>query len=126
VAPYLCLADFAASEENWPEVSMLSGSALTLDPAGNAYSFFYAATAAFHLGNLAKAEKDAQNSITLDKWKHLAQVHLLLAQIYKAKSDFMGQAAQLREYLKIAPNSADAPQVKSVLAQLQTQTKASQ
>jgi tetratricopeptide (TPR) repeat protein len=119
VAPYLCLADFATTEDNWQEVSMLAGSALTLDPAGNAYSFYYAADAAFHLGNLEKAEKDAQNSITLDKWRHLAQVHLLLAQIYKAKNDFVAQAAQLREYLKIAPNAADSSQVKSVLAQLQ-------
>jgi tetratricopeptide (TPR) repeat protein len=119
VAPYLCLADFATTEDNWQEVSMLAGSALTLDPAGNAYSFYYAADAAFHLGNLAKAEKDAQNSITLDKWRHLAQVHLLLAQIYKAKNNFVAQAAQLREYLKIAPNAADSTEVKSVLAQLQ-------
>jgi tetratricopeptide (TPR) repeat protein len=119
VAPYLCLANFAATEENWQEVSMLSGSALTLDPAGNAYSFYYAADAAFHLGDLTKAEKDAQNSITLDKWRHLAQAHLLLAEIYKAKADLIGQAAQLREYLKIAPNSPDSAGVKTTLAQLQ-------
>jgi tetratricopeptide (TPR) repeat protein len=119
VAPYLCLADLAATEENWQEESMLSGSALTLDPAGNAYSFYYAADAAFHLGDMVKAEKDAQNSITLDKWRHFAQAHLLLAQIYKAKADFIGQAAQLREYLKIAPNSPDSAGVKNVLAQLQ-------
>jgi tetratricopeptide (TPR) repeat protein len=119
IAPYLCLADFAATEENWQEVSMLAGSALTLDPAGNAYSFYYAANAALHLGDLDKAEKDAQNSITLDKWHHLPQAHLLLAQIYKAKGDSNGQAAQLHEYLKMAPNSQDLAGVKSTLTQLQ-------
>lgn len=124
VAPYLCLADLAVTEENWQEVSILTKSALTLDPAGNAYSFYYAADAAFHLGDLPKAEKDAQNSITLDKWHHMPQVHLLLAQIYKAKGDSNGQAAQLHEYLKIAPNSADSAGVKSTLAELQL--KASQ
>jgi tetratricopeptide (TPR) repeat protein len=119
VAPYLCLANFAAAEDNWQEVSMLSGSALTLDPTGNAYSFYYAADAAFHLGDLSKAEKDAQNSITLDKWRHLAQAHFLLAQIYKAKGDSSGQANQLREYLKIAPNSPDAAGIKGTLSQLE-------
>jgi tetratricopeptide (TPR) repeat protein len=119
VAPYLCLADFAAIEDNWKEVSILSVSALSLDPTGNAYSFFYAGDAAFHLGDLANAEHDAQNSIKLDKWHHLARVHLLMAQIYKAKQDFIKQAAELREYLKIAPNSADTPGIKTTLAQLE-------
>ena len=118
VAPYLCLADFAATEDNWKEVSILSGSALSLDPTGNAYSFFYSADAEFHLGDLARAEKDAENSIKLDKWHHLPQVHLLLAQIYKAKKDLSGQASQLREYLKIAPNSADAVGVRIALLAL--------
>lgn len=118
VAPYLCLADFAASEENWQEVSILSGSALTLDPVGNAYSFYFAAEAAFHQGDLPRAEKDAQNSIKLDRWRHLAQVHLLLAQVYKAKKDLNGQAAQLREYLKIVPNSVDAAAIRISLLQL--------
>jgi tetratricopeptide (TPR) repeat protein len=118
VAPYLCLANFAASEENWQEVSMLSGSALTLDPEGNAYSFYYAAEAELHLGDLSRAEKNARNAMTLDKWHHLAQVHLVLAQIDEAKKDFSGQAAQLREYLKQAPNSPDAPGIKSTLDKL--------
>lgn len=122
VAPYLCLADFAAAEENWNEVSILTVGALSLDPTGNSYSFYYAADAAFHLGEMDKAEKDAQNSIKLDKWHHLAQVHLLLAQIYKAKQNVIGQATQLREYLKIAPNAADSAGIKTVLAQLEAKT----
>ena len=119
VAPYLCLADLAASQENWKEVSTLSASALTLDPTGNAYSFYYAADAAFHLGDLPKAEKDAQNSVKLDKWRHLAQVHLLLAQIDKMKGDSAGQAAQLHEYLKIAGNSPEASGVKGTLTHIE-------
>lgn len=122
VAPYLCLANFAATEENWKEVSMLSVSALSLDPAGNAYSFYFAAEAEFHLGDSSKAEKDAQNSVTLDKWHHLAQVHLLLAEIDAAKQDFSGQASQLREYLKLDPNSADSAGIKSTLAKLDAKT----
>jgi len=121
VAPYLCLADFAASEGDWQEVSILSVGALELDPSGNAYSFYYASAAALHLGDLSRAEKDAQNAIKLDKWHHMPQVHLLMAQIYQAQGDSHGQAVQLREYLKSAPNSQDASSVKSTLAQLDAQ-----
>jgi len=119
VAPYLCLADFAAAVQNWKEVSILTVSALSLDPTGNAYSFYYAAAAEFHEGDLDRAEKDAKNSIKLDKWHHLAKVHLLLAEIYKAKQDLAGQAAQLREYLKMAPNAADSAGIKTALVELE-------
>jgi tetratricopeptide (TPR) repeat protein len=123
VAPFLCLADFAASEGDWQEVSILSGGALELDPSGNAYSFYYASAAALHLGDLSRAEKDAQNAVKLDTWHHMPQVHLVLAQIYQAQGNFHGQAIQLREYLKSAPaNSLDASSVKSTLAQLDAQT----
>jgi tetratricopeptide (TPR) repeat protein len=121
VPPYLCLADFAASEGNWEEVSILSGGALALDPAGNAYSFYYAAAAALHHGDLSLGEKDAQNAIKLDTWHHIPQVHLVLAQIYQAQGNSHGQAIQLREYLKCAPNAHDASSVKSTLAQIEAQ-----
>jgi len=121
VAPYLCLADFAASEGDWQEVSILSGGALALDPSRNPYSFYYASAAAFHLGDLSRAEKDAQNAIKLDKWHHMPEVHLLMAQICKAQGDPRGQAAQLREYLKSAPGSEDTSSVKTTLAQLEAQ-----
>jgi tetratricopeptide (TPR) repeat protein len=122
VAPYLCLADFAASEGNWEEVSILSGGALALDPAGNAYSFYYAAAGALHHGNLSQSEKDAQNAVKLDTWHHIPQVHLVLAEIYQAQGNSHGQAIQLHEYLKFAPNSRDASTVKTTLAQLEAQT----
>lgn len=121
VAPYLCLADFAASEEDWKEVSILSGGALAIDPTSNPYAFYYNSAAEFHFGDLQRAEKDAQNAITLDKWHHMPQVHLLMAQIYKAQGDLHGQEVQLRDYLKYAPNSQATAGVKTTLAQLESQ-----
>jgi tetratricopeptide (TPR) repeat protein len=121
VAPYLCLAEFAATEGDWQEVAILSGGALSVDPSGNAYSFYYASVAALHFGDVPRAEKDAQNAIKLDKWHHMPQVHLLMAQICQAQGDSHGQAAQLREYLKSAPASQDTETVKSTLAQIEAQ-----
>jgi hypothetical protein len=122
IAPYLCLADFSANEDDWKEVSILSGGALAIDPTGNPYAFYYDGTAEFHLGNLQRAARDAQNAITLDKWHHLPQVHLLMAQIYQAQGDPQAQAVQLRDYLKYAANSQTSAGVKSTLAHLEAQT----
>jgi predicted Zn-dependent protease len=119
VAPYLCLAEFAATEANWNEVSKLSQRALALDPVNNVYSLYYAADASVHLLHLTEAETNALAAVQLDTWHHLPQLHLLLAQVYAAKGDVRAEVASLRQYLKLAPNSGDAPGAKNTLAQLE-------
>jgi len=119
--PYLCLADFAASEQDWAQVAALSERAIVLQPVNNAYALYYTATAAFHLQNLHRAERLALDAVTLDTWHHLPQAHLLLAQIYQAGGDIRAQVAQLREYLKAAPSSPDSAAAKNTLAELESQ-----
>ncbi len=119
VAPYLCLAEFSATEDDWKQVSSLSERALALDPANNPYSLYYTAAAAFHLNDLAAAERNALAAVALDPWHHIPRLHLLLAQIYAAKGEPDEEAAQLRDYLKVAPNSGDAAGARDTLAQLQ-------
>lgn len=120
VAPYLCLAEISATQDDWKQVSTLSERAMALDPVNNPYSLYYTADAAFHLNDLAKAEKSALAAVALDTWHHLPQLHLLLAQIYAAKGDLHAEAEQLRNYLKVAPNSGDAAEARDTLAQLQS------
>jgi len=124
VAPYLCLAEFSATEDHWKQVANLSKRALAIDPVNNPYSLYYTADAAFHLNNLAEAEAKALAAVALDPWHHLPQLHLLLAQIYAAKGDLDAEAAQLRNYLKVAPNSGDAAGARDTLAQLQSRPAA--
>jgi len=119
VAPYLCLAEFAATEEDWDQVSKLSDQALALDPVNNVYSLYYSADAGFHLNHLPEAEKSARSAVELDRWHHVPQLHLLLAQISAAKGDHQTEAAELRQYLKIASNSQDAAGAKSTLERLE-------
>ena len=120
VAPYLCLAEFSATEDDWKQVSSLAEHAMALDPVRNPYSLYYTADAAFHLNDLAKAERSALAAVALDTWHHLPQLHLLLAQIYAAKGDPAAEAEQLRNYLKVAPNSGDAAGARNTLAQLES------
>ena len=120
VAPYLCLAQFSATEDDWKQVSRLAEHAMALDPVTNPYSLYYTADAAFHLNDLAKAETSALAAVALDPWHHLPQLHLLLAQIYAAKGDPHSEAEQLRNFLKVAPNSGDAAGARNTLAQLES------
>ena len=120
VASYLCLAEFAANESNWPEVAKASAAALDLDPIGNPYSLYYAADAGLHQRQLSQAEMHAQTAVKLDTWHHIPELHMLLAQIYQEAGNVVGEAAQLKEFLKYAANSKDAPLARSMLALVET------
>jgi len=119
VASYLCLAEFAANDSDWTDLAKLSAQALALDPIGNPYALYYAADAGLHFNQLTQAEMHAQSAVKLDEWHHLPELHLLLAQIYQAAGNVVGEAVQLREFLKIAANSKDAPRARTILAQLE-------
>lgn len=116
VASYLCLAEFAANESDWPEVAKASAAALDIDPIGNPYSLYYAADAGLHQRQLSQAEMHAQAAVKLDTWHHIPELHMLLAQIYQEAGNVVGEATQLKEFLKYAANSKDAPLARSMLA----------
>jgi tetratricopeptide (TPR) repeat protein len=119
IAPYLCLAEFAARSDDWKQVSQLSGEALAINPTSNAYALYYSAAADFHLQkSLPDAEEHARTAADLDTWHHLPQVHLLLANIYASKGDPHSEEAELKEFLKVAPNSPDAPAVRAMLKEV--------
>lgn len=120
VASYLCLAEFAVTEGDWNQVAEFSNTALALDPVGNAYSLYYAADAGLHLRHFSQAEMSAQSAVKLDTCHQLPELHLLLAQIFDAEGNPKDEAAQLREFLRFAPNSKDAGVAKTQLAEIDT------
>ena len=119
MAPYLCLAEFAVAESDWAEVGRIAAQALAIDPTGNPYAHYYAADAGLHQHQLAQAEQHAKAAMKLDEWHHIPELHLLLAKIYEASGSAQGAMVQLREFLKEAANSKDAPEARNMLAQLQ-------
>lgn len=117
---YICLADFAAADNNWDEVLKFSTHALDLDPATNMYAFFYTANADFHLHKWSDAELNGLSAEKLDKWRHLPEVHLLLGQIYEAEGKPSAEQDEFRQFLKQKPNAPESTTVKQALAQLET------
>ena len=119
----LCLADISARTQNWDKVLQLSARALEIDPTTDPVAYEYNAAANFNLHNLPDAEKSALRAVELDKTNTDPRVHFLLAQIYEAKGDRAGEAAQLREYLKFASDPNDVAMVKNYLAELDKAVK---
>lgn len=116
---YICLADFAAADNDWEQVLKFSTHALDLDPATNMYAFFYTANADFHLHRWSDAELNGLSAEKLDTWRHLPQVHLLLGQIYQAEGKSHAEEDELRQFLKQQPNAPESPDVKQTLGQLE-------
>ena len=120
LASYLCLAEIAGREEKWDEVFRYTTRALEIDPLHDPYAYFFSAIAYFNLNQFTEAKRRALKAEELDRDHHEPRVQFLLGQIYKAENDPMNAAAQLREYLKYAPNAQDSEAVKKDLAELET------
>jgi tetratricopeptide (TPR) repeat protein len=120
---YLCLADVAVQRQEWNQTLDLADRALKLSPVHDVYGSFFSAIAQFHLNLLPAAERNALEAIDADHLHRVPQAHLLLAQIYGAKHDFHGAAAQLRAYLRVAPSSPYSAGVRKGLADLEGQIR---
>lgn len=117
--PYICLAGFAAQANNWDEAYSLSNHALSLDPSTDAYAYLYTATADYHLRRMDQAELYALSAEKLDKWRHIPEVHLLLATLYDARGDRTDEATELRKFVKDSPHNSDWQTAKAKLSEIE-------
>lgn len=122
--PYICLSGFAARASDWDEAYSLANHALSLDPATDPYAFLYTATADYHLKKMEQAELYALSAEKLDKWNHIPEVHLLLAELYHDKGDRSGEAVELRKFVKMAPHGSDWETARATLAELESHNPA--
>ena len=117
-AGYLCLTDISTRQKRWDDALTFSARSLELDPTTNALAYAYNATANLNLHRLLEAEKSALKALEIDVRNTEPRIHFLLAQIYAAKGDAAGTAAQLREYLKFARDPDDIAMVNRTLAKI--------
>ena len=119
LSPYLELSRLALGARNWPELADVTGRAVKLDPFDYPQQFFFNSVANFNLQNMDAAEKSAREAQKLDTEHHYPQVSHLLGVILAQRQDYTGAAGAMRNYLKFAPDAADAATVRGQLDQLE-------
>jgi tetratricopeptide (TPR) repeat protein len=118
VSPYLPLALLAARDRNWQEVAATTSRLLKLDSVDFPEGYYYNAAANYNLAKPDEAEVSARQAVKLDTAHRFPQALHILGLILYQKNDYTGAAEQLRSYQRVAPNAADAEQVKQQLAEL--------
>jgi tetratricopeptide (TPR) repeat protein len=121
VPAYLCLADIAAHQEKWSDVAELTSQAAALHPVRAPGIYYYNCVANYYLRHWDEAEKSGLRAVDDAGKSPIPQVHWLLAKVYEQKGDRMAEAAQIREFLRLAPHDPDAEAARHVLNQIDSQ-----
>jgi tetratricopeptide (TPR) repeat protein len=121
IPAYLCLADLAALQENWTRTAELTRQVIELHPVRAPGAYYLNALASFYIGQMPQAEENALEALKEGGSEQKAPLHWLLAKIYEAKGDRFEEAAQLREYLKLAPHAPGAPLARKILQEIKSE-----
>lgn len=122
VEPYIQIALLASKNMQWREVADLTDRAIKLDAFDYPQAFFFNAVANYNLKNVDAAEKSAREAERLDTRHQFPQASHLLGVILAQRQDYTGAAEHMRSYLKLAPNAADADNVRKQLDQVEKMT----
>jgi Flp pilus assembly protein TadD len=119
--PYLQLAALQAVSGQWPEVVATTGAALHLDPHDYPQAYYLNALANFNIRNTDAAEQSAREAERLDTRHLFPRSWLVLGRILEVRRQFAEAAAQMREYLRLAPRAPDAAAVRARVAEIEKQ-----
>jgi len=116
VAPYVELGLLAARDANWQDSARYLDRAVELDPVDLPQAWYTDAVANYNLKQYPAAEKAARTASKLDPRHVNPRSGYLLGLILAEMHDYTGAVTELTEFLKLAPNTPDAAQVKDQLA----------
>jgi tetratricopeptide (TPR) repeat protein len=119
VPPYIEISKLELRAQNWQELADITDKAVRLDPFGFPQEFFFNAVANYNLHRVDAAEQSARRAERLDTRHQIPQVSHLLGTILADRHDFAAAAAEMRDYLKFAPQATDAAAVRSQLDELE-------
>jgi tetratricopeptide (TPR) repeat protein len=122
VKPYIELGRMASLEKNWVEAASITDKAMLLDPVDFPEGYLINSLAKYSLEKTDEAEASALKARRLDGMHRFPLVHLILAGVHERKKDLVGAVAELREYLKYAPDSSNAGQVRTRIEELERQS----
>ncbi|HKV91667.1 MAG TPA: tetratricopeptide repeat protein [Candidatus Angelobacter sp.] len=113
VNPTYSLAVIAIHEKKWDEVGQYSDQVLKLNAMAFPMAYFFNAAANYNLQKFDAAEESAKKFKSLDAQNSHPDVRLLLSYIFSHKQDYAGAARELRDYLAVMPNAANAEELKA-------------
>jgi tetratricopeptide (TPR) repeat protein len=122
VGPYIRLAVLYSLQRNWTEVVRLTDRATQLDPLSYPDAWYINGVARYNLKQYPEAERAAAKAIHLDKEHRFPRAELLMATLLQMRRDYPGAAEHFRNFVKLEPQSAEAPQINAFLAKFDQQT----
>ena len=108
-----------AKDGKWEESGKYLDRAVQLDPLDFPQAWYADAVANYNIRNYDAAEKSARSAVRLDPRHANPRSDYLLGLVLAEKKDYAGAAAELAEFVKLAPNAPDLAQVKDRLGQFQ-------
>jgi tetratricopeptide (TPR) repeat protein len=117
--PYLTLAAIYAVQKQWQKVADATNTLAGLNPYDYPQAYYMNAMANYNLHNLDASEKSARETERLDTQGKFPKVWRILGAILEERRAYREAADQLRQYLRLAPQAADAADAQRQLAQLE-------
>jgi tetratricopeptide (TPR) repeat protein len=124
VVPYVEISALEYRARRWQELADTSEKVVSLDPFHYPQTVFLNAVANYNLHNIDRAEESARRAQKLDVNHQIPQISHVLGVILAERHNYAAAAAEMRDYLKFAPQASDADDVRSQIAQLEQSAKA--
>ena len=123
IPPYVQIATLELKRSHWAAAIETADRVVKLDPVNFPGIYIYRSIAEFSLRNLEAAEKSVRQALDLDTNHRFPVANHVLGLILAQRGDLSGAAAHLKAYLRLAPNSSDAPSAKQQLARIEGQVR---
>jgi tetratricopeptide (TPR) repeat protein len=117
--PYIQLAVIAVEKRDWSAVVARTDQVVKLDPVNFPGVYLFNAVGQFNMKNLEAALKSAREAVRLDTAHRFPDANHVLGMILAGRGDFEGAAENLKIYLQLAPNGAEAQMAKDQLARIE-------
>lgn len=124
VVPYVEIAVLEYRAHRWQELADISDKAVALDAFHYPQTVFLNAVANYNLHNIDRAEESARRAQKLDINHQIPQISHFLGVILAEHRNYAAAAAEMRDYLKFAPEASDAAAVRTQIEQLEQFAKA--
>jgi tetratricopeptide (TPR) repeat protein len=119
ISPYEELAEMALKEKAWKDLDSATEQLVKLNPLSFPQYWYYNAIANYFLQSFDKAEKSAQQGMTIDVQHRIPKMEYVLGMILVQKKDFQGALTHLRNYIRLSPNAGDLELAQKQIAALE-------